>query len=101
MARSAGYTRTIAFAKINFVQGKYRIEVFRDGGERAGVERVLVRHHNLATSRALYKAAVKNNPERLVILYDGSQILARSDQPEVTAQPAPEATPPEAPHTKR
>jgi hypothetical protein len=68
------------------VQGKYTIELFRDGGERAGVERVLVQHHNLATSRALYKAAVKNNPERLVILCDRSRILERSDQPE-TAPP--------------
>jgi len=41
------------------VQGKYTIELFRDGGERAGIERVLVQHHSLATSRALYKAAVK------------------------------------------
>jgi hypothetical protein len=47
------------------VRRKYTIELFRDGGERAGIERVLVQHHNLATSRALYKAAVKNNPERL------------------------------------
>lgn len=68
------------------MQGKYTIELFRDGGERAGIERVLVRHHNLAASRALYKAAVKNNPERLVILRDSSRILARSDQPETMPQ---------------
>jgi hypothetical protein len=68
------------------VRGKYTVELFRDDGERAGIERVLVQHHNLATSRALYKAAVKNNPERLVILRDGSQILERSDQPETTPQ---------------
>jgi hypothetical protein len=66
------------------VRGKYRIELFREGGEHAGIERVLVRHHNLAISRALFKAAVKNNPERLLILCDSSQILARSDQPETT-----------------
>ncbi len=64
------------------MQGKYTIELFRDGGEPAGIERVLVEHHSLATSRALYKAAVKNNPERLVILRDRSRILERSDQPE-------------------
>jgi hypothetical protein len=68
------------------VQGKYTIELFRDGGERAGIERVLVQHHSLATSRALYKAAVKNNPERLVILREGARILERSDQPEATHQ---------------
>jgi hypothetical protein len=66
------------------VRGKYTIELFRAGGEGAGIERVLLQHHNLATSRALYKAAVKNNPERLVILRDRSRILERSDQPETT-----------------
>jgi hypothetical protein len=67
------------------VQGKYTIELFRDG-EHAGIERVLVQHHSLATSRALYKAAVKNNPERLVILRDRSRILERSDQLETPPQ---------------
>ncbi len=71
------------------MQGRYTIELFRDGGERAGIERVLVQHHSLATSRALYRAAVKNNPERLVILSDRSRILARSDQPETTASTTP------------
>jgi hypothetical protein len=68
------------------VQGKYTIELFRDGGEHAGIERVLVQHHSLATSRALYKAAVKNNPERLVMLRDRSRILERSDQLETPPQ---------------
>jgi hypothetical protein len=68
------------------VEGKYTIELFRDGGEHAGIERVLVQHHSLATSRALYKAAVKNNPERLVILRDRSQILERSDRLETPPQ---------------
>ena len=68
------------------MQGKYTIELFHDGGERAGIERVLVQHHSLATSRALYKAAVKNNPERLVVLRDRSRILERSDRPETTPQ---------------
>jgi hypothetical protein len=66
------------------VQGKYTIKLFRDGGERAGIERVLVQHHSLATSRALYKAAERNNPDRLVILCDRSRVLVRSDQPETT-----------------
>jgi hypothetical protein len=68
------------------VQGKYTIELFRDDGEHAGIERVLVQHHSLATSRALYKAAVKNNPERLVILRDRSRILERSDRLETPPQ---------------
>ncbi|HXX52398.1 MAG TPA: hypothetical protein VEI98_14090 [Xanthobacteraceae bacterium] len=43
---------------------------------------VLVRHDSLATSRALYKAAVLNHPDRLVILRDRARILAKSDRPE-------------------
>jgi hypothetical protein len=35
---------------------------------------------------ALYKAAVKNNPERLVMLRDRSRILERSDQLETPPQ---------------
>jgi len=66
------------------MRGRYSIELFREGGEGAGVERVLVQHHSLAISRALYRAAIKNNPERLVILCDNSRILARSDRPEAT-----------------
>jgi hypothetical protein len=66
------------------VRGRYSIELFREGGEGAGVERILVQHHSLAISRALYQAAIKNNPERLVILYDSSRILARSDRPQTT-----------------
>jgi hypothetical protein len=66
------------------VRGRYSIELYREGGEGAGVERVLVQHHSLAISRALYQAAVENNPERLVILCDSSRILARSDRAETT-----------------
>jgi hypothetical protein len=68
------------------VQGNYTIELFSDGGEGAGIERILVQHHSLAISCALYKAAIKNNPERLVILCDRSRVLARSDHPETTPQ---------------
>jgi len=86
---AAGYATGTACAKITCVQGKYTIELFHDGGERAGIERILVQHYSLATSRALYKAAVKNNPDRLVVLCDRSHILARSDQPEITPPTAP------------
>ena len=62
--------------------GKYSIELFREGGEGAGIERVLVRHDSLAVSRALYKAAALNHPGRLVMLWDRARVLARSDRPE-------------------
>jgi len=64
------------------MQGKYSIELFCEGGEGAGIETVLVRHDSLATSRALYKAAVLNHPDRLVVLRDHARVLARSDRPE-------------------
>ncbi len=50
------------------MEGKYSIELFRDGGEGEGIEGVLVRHDSLAVARALYKAAVLNHPDRLVRL---------------------------------
>jgi hypothetical protein len=62
--------------------GKYSIELFREGGEGAGIETILVRHDNLAVSRALYKGAVLSHPDRLVILCDRARVLARSDRPE-------------------
>ncbi len=64
------------------MEGKYSIELFRDGGERTGIERVLVRHDDLAVSRALYKAHVRDNPGRLIMLCDRARVLARSDGPE-------------------
>jgi hypothetical protein len=62
--------------------GKYSIELFREGGEGADIETILVRHDSLAVSRALYKAAVEKHPGRLVMLCDRARVLARSDQPE-------------------
>jgi hypothetical protein len=64
------------------MEGKYSIELFRDGGEGAGIESILVRHDNLTTARALYKAAVLNHSERLIMLCDRARVLARSDRPE-------------------
>ncbi len=64
------------------MEGKYSIELFREGGEGAGIEKVLVRHNSLATSRALYKAAVLNHPDGLLMLCDRARVLARSDRPE-------------------
>ncbi len=64
------------------MDGKYSIELFRDGGEGAGIEAVLVRHDSLSTARALYKAAILKHPGRLVMLCDRARVLARSDRPE-------------------
>ena len=64
------------------MEGKYSIELFRDGGEGAGIEKVLVRHDSLTATRVLYKAVVLNYAERLIMLCDRARVLARSDRPE-------------------
>jgi hypothetical protein len=64
------------------MDGKYSVELFREGGEGAGIEAVLVRHHNIAVARALYRGAIRNHEGRLVMLCDKAQVLARSDRPD-------------------
>jgi hypothetical protein len=64
------------------MEGKYSIELFRDGGEGAGIEKILVRHDSLTAARVLYKAVVLNYAERLIMLCDRARVLARSDRPE-------------------
>jgi len=39
--------------------GKYSIELFREGGEGAGVEQVLNRYDNLSIARAVFKAKIE------------------------------------------
>jgi hypothetical protein len=62
--------------------GKYTIELCRPGGFRAGVEGVIASEDNLSMARALYRYAIANNPDRVVLLCDRARILARSDRPE-------------------
>jgi len=64
------------------MDGKYRIELFREGGEGAGIERILACHDDLSTARAVYRWHVLNNQGRLVMLCVRARILARSDGPE-------------------
>jgi hypothetical protein len=64
------------------MEGKYSIELFRDGGEGAGIEKILVRHDSLTVARTLYKVAALNCSERLIMLCDRARVLARSDRPE-------------------
>jgi hypothetical protein len=63
------------------MEGRYSIELFHEDGEGAGVDRVLERHDDLATARALYRWHTLNNPGRLVMLRLGRGTLARSDRP--------------------
>src|SRR5215470_9755484 len=64
------------------MEGKYSIELFRDGGEGAGVEKILVRHDSLTVARALYKVAALNCSERLIMLCDRARVMTRGDRPE-------------------
>ena len=64
------------------MEGKYSIELFRDGGEGAGIEKILVRHDSLTAAHVLYKVVVLNYSERLIMLCDRARVLARSDRPE-------------------
>lgn len=58
---------------------RYRVWLFRNGGERAGIEDLLGHGNQLAAVRMLYRNMVKKYPSRLVILCDGAIVLLRSD----------------------
>ena len=63
-------------------EGKYSVELFKEGGEGAGQEEIIDRHDNLTVARAIYRGRVSQYPGRLVMLCDRARVLARSDQPE-------------------
>jgi len=64
------------------MEGKFTIELFRERGEGAGLEKVLASHDNLTVARAIYRGAVQTHKGRLVMLCDRARVLARSDRPE-------------------
>jgi hypothetical protein len=78
--------RGARYRRASRMEGKYSIDLFRVGGEGAGIEGVLACHDSLAVARSLYKAAVLKHPDRLVILCDRARVLARSDRPETMPQ---------------
>jgi hypothetical protein len=63
-------------------EGKYSVELFKEGGEGAGMEEIVDRHDNLTVARAIYRGRVSQYPGRLVMLCDRARVLARSDRPE-------------------
>ncbi len=63
-------------------EGKYSVELFKEGGEGAGQEEIIDRHNNLIVARAIYRGRVSQYPGRLVMLSDRARVLARSDRPE-------------------
>jgi len=66
--------------------GKYTIELFRPGGEGAGIEQILDAHDILSVARAIYRGRVEQYPERLVMLSDRARVLARSDRPKTMSR---------------
>lgn len=66
----------------HMTDGKYSIELCREGGPDAGVESVITSEDDLTRARALYRVTIGCYPGRVVLLRDRARILARSDQPE-------------------
>ncbi len=64
--------------------GRYSVELFREGGEDAGVEQVLSRYENLSIARACFRANVNRYPGRLVVLCDRGCEIARNDRSKTT-----------------
>ena len=69
-------------SRVAYHERQYSIELFRDGGEGAGTERILVRRDDLRTARALYRTAALTYPARLIMLCDRARGLERSDRPD-------------------
>ncbi len=67
---------------VSEIEGKYSVELFKEGGEGAGQEEIVDRHDNLTVARAIYRGRVAQFPGRLVMLCDRARVLARSDRPE-------------------
>jgi hypothetical protein len=59
---------------------RYSIELFKLGGEGAGIEEILDRHADLKIARSIYRTRVEEYPGRLIMLCDHARVLARSDQ---------------------
>ena len=49
---------------------RYSIELFKLGGEGAGIEEILDRHADLAIARSIYRTRVEEYPGRLIMLCD-------------------------------
>ncbi len=64
------------------MQGKYSIELTREGGFDTGIECIMARRDDLTTARALFRTAAFTYPQRVVLLCDMARVLARSDRPD-------------------
>jgi len=63
------------------MDSRYSINLFCEGGEGAGIERMLDQYLNLTIARAVFKAKIKEYLGRLIMLCDqDAKVLARSDR---------------------
>ena len=63
------------------IEGKYTVELFKQGGEGAGIERVLASNDSLPIALGLYDLHRIEHPDRLVTLCDRARVIRRSDRP--------------------
>jgi hypothetical protein len=63
----------------------YVVELFRGESMGSGIEAVLGQESNLKTALVLYNLMVAHFPGRLIMLFDGARVLARSDRLDTTA----------------
>ena len=78
-------------------EGKYSVELFKEGDEGADQEEIIDRHDNLTVARAIYRGRVSQYPGRLVMLCDRARVLARSDRPDDAVKGHPLAGPSASP----
>ena len=64
---------------------RYWVALFNEGGERAGVQRELVRCSQREEAYLKYKEYAEIYPNRLVMLCDRATVLARSDRTQCAA----------------
>ena len=62
-------------------EGRYTVELFKEGGEGAGVEHVLASNDSLSIALGLYDLHRIDHPDRLVMLCDRARVIRRSDRP--------------------
>lgn len=67
--------------ELDYNNGRYSIELFREGGEGAGREMILARETRLDVARGLFYVMCAQFSGCLIMLCDGGRILRRSDRP--------------------